>query len=144
MINLEFQVLFHAFLICSWQPLAHSAWITRTTAFGKMGKSFVTSQEASITAGSPEFTGRIGWWRCTWRDWTPSSCMFTSFPSWFCLHFGVCSRRKRSVVVVPQKDWSLICNLRHVVWSWLYFEGISPGTTTKSLRACITSVGTGT
>ena len=50
----------HVFLTCSWQPPAHLVWITRTTAFGKMGKSFVTYQEASITTGSPKFTGRIG------------------------------------------------------------------------------------
>lgn len=49
-----------AFMTGSLQPPAHLSWITRMTAFGKMGKGFVTYLEASITAGSPEFTGRIG------------------------------------------------------------------------------------
>lgn len=64
--------------ICSSVPLVHSASITRRTAFGKMGKSFVTYQEASITAGSPESTGKIDYSRCTWQDWMPSRCRFTS------------------------------------------------------------------
>lgn len=52
--------------------LAHSAWIIRRTAFGKMGKGFGTYRGASITAGSPECTGKTGCSRCTWRDLTPS------------------------------------------------------------------------
>lgn len=111
-----------------------------------MGKGFVTSQEASITAGSPEFTGRIGSWRCTWRDWMPSSCKFTSFPSQFCLQsdetFEDCCCEFLKKFFLLQSNSRI--NLHWLVWYWLYSEGTSPGTTTKSLQACITSAGTGT
>lgn len=65
-------------LTCSSEILLPSEWITTTTASGKTGKSFVTYREASITAGSPESTGRIDCSRCTWQAWTPSRRRFAS------------------------------------------------------------------
>lgn len=73
-------------LICSSGHLVHSAWITRRTASEKMGKSFVLYQEASITAGSPESTGRTDCSRCTWQDWMPSRRTFTCCLALIMLH----------------------------------------------------------
>lgn len=69
----------------SFRDHLHSAWITRTTASVRMGKGFATYQEASTTAGSPGSTGRIGSWRCTWLDWTPSRRRLASSLN-HCLH----------------------------------------------------------
>lgn len=82
-INGKWLVLFEQ---CWWmgvvffssERLARSAWITRRTAFGKMGKGFATYREASTTAGFPGSTGRTGCSRCPWQDWMPSRRRFTS------------------------------------------------------------------
>lgn len=72
---------FYVLFFFSWERLALSAWTTRRTAFGKMGKGFATYRGASTTAGSPGSTGRTGYSRCTWRDWMPSRRRSTPEPS---------------------------------------------------------------
>lgn len=90
----------------SSRHLAHLAWITPRTAFERMGRSFVTYRGASITAGSPESTGRTDWSRCTWLDWTPSRRRFPSecFPPWLGVSGVLCSNRFLSVYLGKQSN----------------------------------------